>query len=174
MDQGLRHLWPPCLHCLPHKAHPLSAACGQQTWREHTRSMEHSAVRKYPRVRELQNQQSAVSRAELSCFNLGTWGSLQTTKTKTSVPTLQSPAASPGQTKQGLSPHQSLEKTHRKKGPMGDSWLKLGTPCLLIPSKDRCPPSMVITSGHTEGCLSCPSRAQLGSEAPYELKILYC
>lgn len=99
----------------PPKAYPLSAACGQQTWGEHARSMEHSASRKHPRARELHNQQSAVSRAELSCFNLGTWRSLDTTKTKTSVPTLQSPAASPGQTKQGPSPYQNLEKTHRKK-----------------------------------------------------------
>lgn len=159
MDHGLRHLWPPCLHCPPAQAHPLSAACGQQTWRVQARSMEHSAARKHPRARELENQQSAVSRAELSCFSLRTCGHLQTMKTKTSVPTLQSPAASLGQTKQGPLPHQNLEKTHRKEGPVGNSWLKLGTPCLLMPSSNRRPTGMVTTSEHTEGCLSCPSRA---------------
>lgn len=115
----------------------LLAACGQQTWREHGRSMEHSGARDHPRARKLYNQQSPVSRAELSCFSLGTWGHLQIMKTKTSVSTLQTPAASPGQTKRGPSPCHNLEKTHRMKGPIGGTWLKLGPPAsLCLPGTD--------------------------------------
>lgn len=151
---------------MPSNAHPLSAVCGHQTRKEHTRSMEHSGAREHPRERELHNRRSAVSRAELSHFSLGTCGNLLTKKTKTSVPTLQSPAASPRQTKQDPSPYHNLEKTCRKKGPVGDRWFKLVTPLPPTSSRDRCPTGVMITLGHTESCLSCPSRAQLCSEAP--------
>lgn len=62
--------------------------------------------------------------------------------------------AEPSKGRQNKAPHPPVrtcrDKTHRKRGPVGGSWLRLGTLSLPMPSRDRCPASMVITSDHAE------------------------